>query len=74
MGRAHSNNSLKDPRADPSEIDNNAIKTASEHGHLDVVKLLVQDPRVDPNANDDESLKLAYVNGHVDVVDFLSQY
>ncbi len=37
---------LSDPRVDPSANDNEALQLASENGHLDVVKVLLEDPRV----------------------------
>jgi len=42
MGEAHSNNSLKDPRVNPSADNNYAIKTASARGYMEIVELLLQ--------------------------------
>ena len=38
---------LADPRVDPSDDDNFAIRLASNYGQTEVVKLLLADPRVD---------------------------
>ena len=37
---------LQDPRVDPSDRNNGAIRLAHQNGHVEVVKLLLQDPRV----------------------------
>lgn len=37
---------LQDERVDPSDVENLAIKEATENGHKEVVKLLLQDKRV----------------------------
>jgi hypothetical protein len=44
------------------------IKTASEHGRVEVVKLLLQDSRVDPSAGHNYSIKAAAEFGYVKVV------
>ena len=36
---------LQDPRVDPSDENNLAIRLASFYGYIEVVKLLSQDPR-----------------------------
>ena len=38
---------LKDTRVDPSDVDNAAIRYASDSGHFDIVKLLLDDERID---------------------------
>jgi hypothetical protein len=40
---------LSDPRVDPSDENNYAIRLASYYGYLKIVKLLLSDPRVDPS-------------------------
>ncbi len=40
MGGAHSNNSLKNSRVNPSDVKNSAIISGSKHGWIEVVKLL----------------------------------
>jgi len=57
---------------DPSADDNYAIKYASENGHLEVVKLLLQDPRVDPIDNN-YAIQVASKNSHSEVVKLLLQ-
>jgi hypothetical protein len=47
------------------------IKSASKHGHVEVVKLLLGDPRVDPSADDNYAIRFASGKGHVDVVKLL---
>jgi hypothetical protein len=42
---------LRDPRVDPSIWNNCCIQTASEKGHVEVVKLLLEDKRVNQFAN-----------------------
>jgi len=56
---------------DFSGLDNYAIQIASNVGHTNVVKLLLQDKRVDPSANKDYSIRKASKNGHADVVRLL---
>jgi hypothetical protein len=55
---------LNDHRVDPSAYNNDAIRRASENGHVEVVKPLVSDPRVDPSADDNDAIQLASDNGH----------
>ena len=40
---------LQDSRVDPSDHNNLAIRWASQNGHIEVVKLLLQDPRFKKN-------------------------
>jgi len=37
---------LSDPRVNPADNNNGAIRYASKNGHLDIVQLLLSDPRV----------------------------
>ena len=60
-------------QVDPSSFDNCAIRLASEGGHIDIVKLLLQDKRVDPSANVNWAIRMASRNGHIDVVKILLQ-
>ena len=53
---------------DPSAYENWAIRLAADHGHPEVVKVLLADPRVDPSAGDNYAIRLASENGHLDVV------
>jgi hypothetical protein len=53
---------------DPSAEDNAAIRVASEEGHTEIVRLLLQDPRVDPSA---DAIKIASANGYEDIVQLL---
>ena len=56
--------------ADIHADDDEALIRASEHGHLDVVKYLVQNG-ANIHAVDDYDLKYASRNGHLDVVKYL---
>jgi ankyrin repeat protein len=53
---------------DPSADNNYAIRKASEHGRLEVVKELLKDKRVDPAANINYAIENASNNGHLEVV------
>ncbi len=67
----------------PSRDNNYAIRLASENGHLDVVKLLLEDKRretkvspayayaVDPSDRGNGAIQRASENGHLDVVKLL---
>jgi hypothetical protein len=46
---------------------------AIQHGHADVVEVLLQDGRVDPTADNNYSIFLASLYGHVKVVEVLLQ-
>ena len=58
---------------DPSDNDNEAIRLASEHGHIAVVDRLLQDGtgRVDPNDYDCQAIRLASQNGHIVILEKL---
>ncbi len=59
---------------DPSADDNEAIKVASTHGYLSVVKLLLDLPverGVDPSADNNDAIRFASENGHTSVVKLL---
>ena len=58
---------------DPSARDNEAIRYASEKGHLDVVSLLLQQKGVDPSAINNYAIRYASENGHLEVVKLLLQ-
>ena len=58
---------------DPSVDNNYAISMASEHGQLEIVKLLLSDPRVDPSDKDNYDIKMASYNGHLEIVKLLLQ-
>ena len=53
---------LQDIRIDPSILNNQAIRFASENGHLSIVKLLLADSRVDPSDSNDQAIRLASEN------------
>lgn len=61
---------LRDGRADPR---NYPIRLASQNGHTDVVRLLLQDDRVNPASNSNQALLSASKRGHVGVVRLLLQ-
>jgi len=53
-------------------IDNNfAIKCASDKGHYEIVKVLLNDARVDPSANNNYAIGFAAGNGHYEIVKLL---
>jgi ankyrin repeat protein len=71
---------LDDPDIDPADENNQALRSASEEGHTQMVRLLLTDPRVHPmqeieslDDNDDveDPLILASQYGHVDIVKVL---
>jgi hypothetical protein len=53
-------------RVDPSAMDNEAIREASYHGHVECVALLLADVRVDPS--DHCAILRASHYGHLDCV------
>jgi hypothetical protein len=62
---------------DPTFNNNEAIRVASDKGHITVVNRLFQEDRskkrVDPSANNNYAIMMASENGHVAVVDRLLQ-
>lgn len=48
-----------------------AFSWACEHGHLDLVKILIENYRVYPAVNDDLGMYFAAVNNRPSVVEFL---
>ena len=60
-----------DSGQDPSYRNNFAIQWASDNGHTNVVKLLLEDPRVDPSADNNFAIRWASQNGHTKVVKVL---
>jgi hypothetical protein len=59
---------IADERVVPT---NEEIITASEHGHAEIVQLLLNDPRLDPSAFDNTALQFASACGRAEVVDIL---
>lgn len=59
---------LIDNGFDPSYMKNYGLRIASNNGHLDIVKLLLNDKRVDPSAFNNCALIWSISNGHLDVV------
>jgi ankyrin repeat protein len=51
----------------------NAITTATQHGHTEIVRLLLEDGRADPSANDNNAIKHACCEGHIEIVRLLLQ-
>lgn len=47
---------------------NNALVVASERGHDDIVRILLQDKRFDPTYNNNKAFKKATINGKLEVV------
>lgn len=64
---------LQDMRVDPSDDDNDAVKTAAEYGELAILDRLLQDKRVDPSATDNYAIRMASENGYLAVVERLLQ-
>lgn len=50
---------------------NDAMRVASQNGHVELVKLLISHPKVNPSFKGDYPIRFAAANGHVDVVKFL---
>ena len=50
---------LSHPASCPEHNDNQALKLATRHGHIEVLKLLLSDLRVDPTPYRDELFRLA---------------
>ncbi len=57
--------------ANPSVEDNEAIRLASEYGHLDMVVELLKDPRVDPGDKNNYAITWAIQNDHIEVARLL---
>ena len=62
---------LRDPRVDPSDRNNEAIRWASKNGHESVVEILLKDSRVDPSDRYNEAIRVASEKGHLEVVKLL---
>jgi len=62
---------LRDPRVDPADDRNSAIRWAARNGHLDVVERLLRYPTVDPTARDNAAIKWATSNGHLELFNIL---
>ena len=59
---------LKDPRVDPSCINNECIRNSASYGHTEVVKILLQDPRVDPTVIRNAPLLSAAHSGNIEMI------
>jgi hypothetical protein len=64
---------LKDPRTDPSVMDNCAIKMAACFGKTDFVRRILADPRVDPSVNNNEPRGWALRSNYDEIVDLLER-
>jgi ankyrin repeat protein len=62
---------LIDRGKDPSVGRQLAIRTASYHGRVDVVRVLLQDPRVIPSTVDNLPIRVAAQHGNVELVKLL---
>lgn len=51
-----------------TEIPYYPIQLASQYGHLEIVKLLLNDNRVDPCVEDNYSIKMASLYAHRDII------
>uniref|UniRef100_A0A6C0JVN8 Uncharacterized protein n=1 Tax=viral metagenome TaxID=1070528 RepID=A0A6C0JVN8_9ZZZZ len=56
---------------DPSNQHNWPIRIASQNGHVEIVRLLLEDPRVDPSEFDNRALQNACSYHHLKVVKLL---
>jgi hypothetical protein len=63
--------SLRNPKINPADVDNHAIKTASANGHYGVVYLLLKDRRVNPLAENNKAYNLAIENKFDTVAELL---
>jgi len=64
---------LNNPKINPADANNYAIRYAAENGQTEIVKLLLSDDRVDPSADDNEAIRYAAKNGHTEIVKILLQ-
>lgn len=62
---------LNDPRVDPTECNNAAIREAARRGHADVVRALLCDGRADPMARYGETVRATIEEGHTRVARML---
>lgn len=62
---------LQNPRVNPAENDNEAIKLASANGMVNVVDHLLKNPKVDPSSDNNISVRWASIRGHLNVVNRL---
>lgn len=62
---------VKSFTGDPSLDNNLAIRRASEYGHLEIVKFLLENEKVDPSDGNNYALQMACRNGHTKVVELL---
>lgn len=62
---------LLDNGFDPSYNHNISIYTASNYGHTNIVKILIDDKRVDPSDSDNGSIRIAYHAGNKEIVKLL---
>jgi hypothetical protein len=62
---------LKDPRANPGDQNNEAIISAAESGHAEIVKTLLRDSRVNPGAQNNLALFSATQSGYTQVLQVL---
>lgn len=60
-------NDKYDPRADGGW----PLRVASQKGHIEIVKMLLQDTRVNPADHDNSAVKNASAYGHIEVVNVL---
>ena len=58
-------------RVDPTAKDNQAIRRASQNGHIEIVRLLLSDSRVDPSANDNYAIIWASLYDNIEVLKLL---
>ena len=52
-------------------MDDEAIRSASIRGHIEIVRLLLERPEVDISARNNEALRFASMAGHTDIVRML---
>ncbi len=59
---------LKDPKVYPVDMNNFAIRSASDNGHFEICDLLLNDPIVQPHSEDNEAFRNACSRGHEKIV------
>ena len=62
---------LNNPKVDPTEHFNNAIRISSRKGYLKIVDLLLKDKRVDPSDFFNGAFTQAYFENHINILKLL---
>ena len=62
---------LLEEKIDPSAKNNIAIRIASAHNRIKIVKMLLEDDRVDPGVKNNETIRLTIKYGYIDIAEIL---